>query len=107
MSDASSIWGVEAVTVGRILREVEKGAGVRTIIRIGRAGEKMVRYACAVCETYRHFRRLGLGAGGDREERLAGLRACILNYLHLLIHGLYEVAIIKSLSKFKREGSDK
>lgn len=60
--DASSIWGVEAVTVGRILREVEEGAGVRTIIRIGQAGEKLVRYACAVCETYRHFGRLGLGA---------------------------------------------
>lgn len=60
--DASSIWGMDAVTVGRILREVEKGAGVRTIIRIGRAGEKLVRYACAVCETYRHFGRLGLGA---------------------------------------------
>jgi aldehyde:ferredoxin oxidoreductase len=60
--DASSIWGVEAQTVGRILREVEEGAGVRTIIRIGRAGEKLVRYACAVCETYRHFGRLGLGA---------------------------------------------
>ncbi|RZN37384.1 MAG: aldehyde:ferredoxin oxidoreductase [Methanophagales archaeon ANME-1-THS] len=60
--DASSIWGVEAHTAGRILREVEKGAGIRTIIRIGRAGEKLVRYACAVCETYRHFGRLGLGA---------------------------------------------
>ncbi len=60
--DASAIWGVEAQTVGRILREVEKGTGVRTIIRIGRAGEKLVRYACAVCETYRHFGRLGVGA---------------------------------------------
>lgn len=60
--DASSIWGVDAVTVGRILREAETGAGVRTIIRTGTAGEKMVRYACAVTETYRHFGRLGLGA---------------------------------------------
>ena len=60
--DASSIWGMDAHTVGRILREVEKGAGERTIIRTGRAGEKQVRYACAVCETYRHFGRLGLGA---------------------------------------------
>jgi aldehyde:ferredoxin oxidoreductase len=60
--DASSIWGMDAHTVGRILREVEKGAGERTIIRAGRAGEKLVRYACAVCETYRHFGRLGLGA---------------------------------------------
>ncbi|MGB2726876.1 MAG: aldehyde ferredoxin oxidoreductase family protein [Halobacteriota archaeon] len=60
--DASSIWGMDAQTVGRILREAETGAGIRTIIRIGRAGEKLVRYACAVCETYRHFGRLGLGA---------------------------------------------
>ncbi|MFZ2071361.1 MAG: aldehyde ferredoxin oxidoreductase N-terminal domain-containing protein [Halobacteriota archaeon] len=60
--DASSIWDMEAVTVGRVLREVEKGAGVRTIIRMGTAGGKMVRYACAVTETYRHFGRLGLGA---------------------------------------------
>lgn len=60
--DASSIWGMDAQTVGRILREAETGAGVRTIIRTGRAGEKLVRYACAVCETYRHFGRLGLGA---------------------------------------------
>ena len=60
--DASSIWGMEAVTVGRILREVETGAGVRTIIRTGTAGGKLVRYACAVTETYRHFGRLGLGA---------------------------------------------
>jgi len=60
--DASSIWGMEAVTVGRVLREVEPGAGVRTIIRTGTAGGKMVRYACAVTETYRHFGRLGLGA---------------------------------------------
>ena len=60
--DASSIWSMEAVTVGRVLREVEPGAGVRTIIRTGTAGGKMVRYACAVTETYRHFGRLGLGA---------------------------------------------
>jgi hypothetical protein len=46
-------------------------------------------------------------SGVWKQLRLAGLRACILNYLHLLIHGLYEVAIIKSLSKFKREGCDK
>jgi len=60
--DASSVWNMDAVTVGRVLREVEPGAGVRTIIRTGTAGPKMVRYACAVSETYRHFGRLGLGA---------------------------------------------
>jgi aldehyde:ferredoxin oxidoreductase len=60
--DASSIGGMDAQTVGRILREAETGSGVRTIIRTGRAGGKLVRYACAVSETYRHFGRLGLGA---------------------------------------------
>ncbi|MGQ9478725.1 MAG: aldehyde ferredoxin oxidoreductase family protein [Thermoproteota archaeon] len=61
--DASGIWGIEnSYTVGRIVRELEPGAGIRTIMRIGRAGEKMVSYANVVVETYRHFGRLGLGA---------------------------------------------
>ena len=61
--NASTLWGMRSsFTVGRIIRENEPGAGVRTIMRIGRAGEKLVRYACVVTETYRHFGRLGLGA---------------------------------------------
>ena len=35
---------------------------MRTIMRIGRAGERLVTYACVITETYRHFGRLGLGA---------------------------------------------
>ena len=61
--DASAIWGiVNSITVGRIIREREKGSGIRTIMRIGGAGEKLVKYACVTTETYRHFGRLGLGA---------------------------------------------
>lgn len=61
--DASSIWGIaNSFTVGRIIRESETGAGLRTIMRIGGAGEKLVSYACVTTETYRHFGRLGLGA---------------------------------------------
>ncbi|MBO3798718.1 MAG: aldehyde ferredoxin oxidoreductase family protein [Candidatus Brockarchaeota archaeon] len=61
--DASGIWGIESsYTVGRIVRELESEAGLRTIMRIGRAGEKMVSYASVIVETYRHFGRLGLGA---------------------------------------------
>jgi aldehyde:ferredoxin oxidoreductase len=61
--DASSIWGMEnSFVVGRIIRENEPGAGLRTIMRIGGAGEKLVSYACVTTETYRHFGRLGLGA---------------------------------------------
>ncbi|MCS7104222.1 MAG: aldehyde ferredoxin oxidoreductase family protein [Thermofilaceae archaeon] len=61
--DARALWGVRSThTVGRVLREVEGGHGFRSIMRIGRAGEKMVRYACVVVDTFRHFGRLGLGA---------------------------------------------
>ncbi|MGB9890801.1 MAG: aldehyde ferredoxin oxidoreductase N-terminal domain-containing protein, partial [Anaerolineae bacterium] len=61
--DASALWGLRSsATVGRVIRERERGAGVRTIMRIGRAGERGVTYACVVTETYRHFGRLGLGA---------------------------------------------
>ena len=43
-------------------RERLHAAGVRTILRIGRAGERQVTYASVIAETYRHFGRLGLGA---------------------------------------------
>jgi len=61
--DASSLWGIQSsYTVARLLRQREPGAGCRTIMRIGRAGEQLVTYACVSTETYRHFGRLGLGA---------------------------------------------
>ena len=63
LKDASALWGMgSSFTVGRVLREREAGAGTRTIMRIGRAGEKMIPYACVTMETFRHFGRLGLGA---------------------------------------------
>ncbi len=60
--DASSLWGMSNFSTGRIIRENESGAGLRTIMRIGRAGEECVSYASVTTETYRHFGRLGLGA---------------------------------------------
>lgn len=61
--DASALWGLNsAYTVGTILRQNEEGSGMRTIMRIGRAGEQGVSYASVITETYRHFGRLGLGA---------------------------------------------
>ena len=61
--DASTLWGMSSsFTAGRVIRERETGPGLRTIMRIGLAGEKMVTYACVAAETYRHFGRLGLGA---------------------------------------------
>lgn len=61
--DASALWGMQSsYTVGSVLRERETGSGFRSIMRIGRAGERGVSYACVITETYRHFGRLGLGA---------------------------------------------
>jgi aldehyde:ferredoxin oxidoreductase len=63
IKDASALWGLSnSFTIGRILREVESGLGTRAIMRIGKAGENLVRYASIMTETYRHFGRLGLGA---------------------------------------------
>ncbi|MEI7590666.1 MAG: aldehyde ferredoxin oxidoreductase family protein [Deltaproteobacteria bacterium] len=60
--DASLLWGLRTESTGRIIRENESGAGLRTIMRIGRGGENLVSYASVSTETYRHFGRLGLGA---------------------------------------------
>lgn len=61
--DAGALWGMRSSeTVGRVLREALPGAGYRTIMRIGRAGERLVRYSNLTVETYRHFGRMGLGA---------------------------------------------
>ncbi|MBN2726829.1 aldehyde:ferredoxin oxidoreductase [Candidatus Mcinerneyibacteriota bacterium] len=61
--DARSLWGMKnCSTPARIMREQEGGAGLRSILRIGPAGEKKVSYASVTTETYRHFGRMGLGA---------------------------------------------
>jgi len=61
--DGTALWGLRSsYTAGSVLRDRESGSGWRTIMRIGRAGERKVSYACVITETYRHFGRLGLGA---------------------------------------------
>lgn len=85
LRDASPLWGLESEETGRILREneVKLGAGKRSILRIGPAGEALVHFASVNVDTYRHFGRLGMGAvmgskklkaivvGGDLSIRLA------------------------------------
>lgn len=61
--DADTLWGMGSLfTAGRVIRDNEPGAGRRCIMRIGKAGEELIPYACVTTETYRHFGRLGLGA---------------------------------------------
>jgi len=64
---ADAMVGMDIIETGRIIRDQIEGAGHRSIIRIGPAGESRpgragIRYANANVDTFRHFGRLGLGA---------------------------------------------
>jgi aldehyde:ferredoxin oxidoreductase len=59
--------GMDVIETGRIIRDQVEGAGHRSILRIGPAGElrpgrPAVGYANLNVDTFRHFGRLGLGA---------------------------------------------
>ncbi|MEN2995296.1 MAG: aldehyde ferredoxin oxidoreductase family protein [Thermodesulfovibrio sp.] len=61
--DATTLWSLKGgISPGSLIRRQEPGSGLRTIMRIGPAGERLISYACVTLETYRHFGRLGLGA---------------------------------------------
>jgi len=62
IKDARAIWGLSTHATGRVLREIEPGRGVRSIVRIGPAGERMIKYSCINVDSFRHFGRLGAGA---------------------------------------------
>ncbi len=64
---AEALAGMNVIETGRVIRDRIEGAGHRSIIRIGpagevRSGQAAVRYANVNVDTFRHFGRLGLGA---------------------------------------------
>jgi aldehyde:ferredoxin oxidoreductase len=59
---AEAMAGMDTIETGRVIRDRIEGAGHRSIIRIGPAGERGIRYANVNVDTFRHFGRLGLGA---------------------------------------------
>ncbi|MFQ5910364.1 MAG: aldehyde ferredoxin oxidoreductase family protein [Thermoplasmata archaeon] len=60
--NATTLKGLSTYATARVLREVEKGRGSRSVASIGPAGENLVRFANVNVDDYRHFGRLGLGA---------------------------------------------
>ncbi len=62
MKDVHYLWGRDLYATGKMLRSMFKGAGHRSILRIGQAGENGSAMACINVDTYRHFGRLGGGA---------------------------------------------
>jgi aldehyde:ferredoxin oxidoreductase len=62
LRDVHFLWGMDLLKTGKMLRRMYKGAGHRSIFRIGPAGENLSAMACINVDTYRHFGRLGCGA---------------------------------------------
>lgn len=62
LRDVHFLWGMDLLKTGKLLRRMYKGAGHRSIFRIGPAGENRSAMACINVDTYRHFGRLGSGA---------------------------------------------
>jgi len=62
LKDVHYLWGMDLLRTGKMLRRMYKGAGHRSIFRIGPAGENLSAMACINVDTYRHFGRLGCGA---------------------------------------------
>ena len=62
IKDVHYLWGTDLQVAGKILRRMFPGAGHRTILRIGPAGERQSPMASITADTYRHFGRLGSGA---------------------------------------------
>jgi aldehyde:ferredoxin oxidoreductase len=62
MRDVHYMQGLDLQTTGKMFRRMFGGAGHRSILRIGPAGEMGSAMACINVDTYRHFGRLGGGA---------------------------------------------
>ncbi len=62
LKDVQFLAGKDVFKTGKILRRMFPGAGHRSILRIGPAGENLSGMACINADTYRHFGRLGSGA---------------------------------------------
>ena len=62
LKDVHYMQGLDLQITGKMLRRMFPGAGHRSILRIGPAGERGSAIACINADTYRHFGRLGAGA---------------------------------------------
>ena len=62
LKDVHFMAGFDIHATGKLFRRMFPGAGHRSILRIGPAGEALSAMACVIVDTYRHFGRLGAGA---------------------------------------------
>jgi len=62
LKDVHFMRGLDIHATGKLFRRMFPGAGHRSILRIGPAGETLSAMAGVIVDTYRHFGRLGAGA---------------------------------------------
>jgi len=63
IQDVHFLQGMDIFKTGKKMRNLKPAnPGHRSILRIGPAGENLVRFACINVDTYRHFGRMGGGA---------------------------------------------
>ncbi len=62
LKDVHFMRGLDVHATGKLFRRMFPGAGHRSILRIGPAGEALAAMAGVIVDTYRHFGRLGAGA---------------------------------------------
>jgi aldehyde:ferredoxin oxidoreductase len=72
MRDVHYMRGLDLQATGKMFRRMFGGAGHRSILRIGPAGETGSSMACINADTYRHFGRLG-GGGVMGAKNLKGI----------------------------------
>jgi aldehyde:ferredoxin oxidoreductase len=72
MRDVHYMRGLDLQATGKMFRRMFGGAGHRSILRIGPAGEMGSSIACINADTYRHFGRLG-GGGVMGAKNLKGI----------------------------------
>jgi len=111
--EARALWDMgDTRTVGRVIREKTGKSGLRTIMRIGKGGERLISYATVTTETYRHFGRLGLGSvfGSKKLKGLviSGKRSALPEdreeYKHLYDE-LYKLCISSPTKKYHDLGT--
>jgi len=61
LKEVHYLWGMNVYATGKVLRQMFKGTGHRSILRIGPAGENGSAMAGINVDSYRHFGRLGGG----------------------------------------------
>ncbi|MCU0593749.1 MAG: hypothetical protein MUC57_20100, partial [Desulfobacterales bacterium] len=62
LKDVHFMRGLDIHATGKLFRRMVPGAGHRSILRIGPAGEALSAMAGVIVDTYRHFGRLGAGS---------------------------------------------